>query len=313
MREVQIKDLDSLLQLSRSFSLYNLSNNKLLLKKKIEISQKSFLKKISAFKRNYCFILEDLKLKKIIGSSQILSFSGQQYSHCYLWKKDSSFLELTQVKTKRHQLGGLILEKAYRASPESLGFQIGVGRFLYVKLHAKDFFDFFEASLTSPFQEKNQPFWLETGAKYLKQDYPQALRTYRDNYSFFIKHLPENLKVSISSLSPPAQSCLSLVHPKTLPAYKGLLKKNFYPRRRHHLLDGAIYLENKGFTFLRKIKKYRLKFENKIQGFYFLMGQKTKKGFICSKVQAQKQGQFLKITKTPFFTEGEEIVALSMS
>ena len=314
IREAQTKDIFDLLNLSRAFPLYNLPNNEKILEQKIEISQKSFQKKLKPEDRNYLFVLEDRKIKKVMGSSQILSFSGQNHSHCYLWDKQSDpCLKLIQVKTKRQQLGGLILDKKYRSCPEKLALQIGAGRFLYVKLQIHSFSHFFEVSLTGPFQKKDNPFWSETGAKYLKQDYLQALEAYRDNYTRFIKNFPKNLKIPLSSLSSSAQFCLNRTHPQTLPAYKALLKRAFYYKRRHHILDGAIYLESKNPVFLKNTKAFLLKFEKQVQGSSFLIGQNNSKGFVCAKVKAQQRGQILKTNKNPIFEENKKIMAFAVS
>ena len=314
IREAQTKDLFDLLNLSRAFPLYNLPSNEKILEKKIDVSQKSFQKNLNPEDRNYLFVLEDRKLKKVVGSSQILSFSGQNHSHCYLWEKQSApGLKLIQVKTKRQQLGGLILDKKYRSSPEQLALQIGGGRFLYVKLQIQSFSPFFEVSLTGPFQKKDNPFWSETGARHLKQDYLQALEMYRDNYSLFIKNFPKTFKTPLSSLSSSAQFCLSHTHPQTLPAYKALIKRAFHYKRRHHILDGAIYLESMNPVFLKNTQAFLLKFEKQVQGSSFLIGQNSSKGFVCAKVKAQKRGRILKTNKNPVFEENKKIMAFAIS
>ena len=330
IRPAETKDLFGLLKLSRSFPLYNLPEDKKLLKQKIEESKQSFQKNLSPFKRSYIFILEDLKSKQVIGSSQILSFSTKNRSYCYLLKEDqnSAYLKLISRERKRHQLGGLILNQKYRSLKEQFGLQLGLARFLYIKTHEKDFSKKLEVSLTSLFQKEDNPFWLETGAKYLKKNYFQALKLYRDNPDSFLKKFPKELTIHLSSLSKKARSGLETVHPQTLPAYKGLLKRGFQLSRRHHLLDGGFYLEIKTSTLLKNIKSLEIKIEKPKKESFFLVSKKEAKKpsrnfqknnsqgfsgrFIAVRIKGEEKGRYLKIEKNSFFKEGEKVLNLSL-
>ena len=315
LRPAQEKDLSDLLVLARSFPLYNLPSYKKFLKKKLELSEQSFQKKQAPFERNYIFVLEDLKLKKVIGSCQILSFSHKNRSYCYLLENKQS-LKLVSVKEKRHQLGGLILNPKHHASKEKFGLQLGTIRFLYMKNNDKDFSKTLEVSLTSPFQKKENPFWMETGAKHLKQNYLQALNLYRNAPDSLLKKLPKDFKVDLKSLSEEARLCLQTVHPQTFSAYKGLLKRGFQYNQRHHLLDGGLYLESKTAPLLKKIENLKLKFEKPKKPDFFLIGKtnskQTPEAFLGTRVKGEKKGTLLKIEKQAFFKEGERILSLSL-
>jgi len=331
IRPAEAKDLFDLLKLSRSFPLYNLPEDKKLLKQKLEESGQSFKKNLSPFKRSYIFILEDLKSKQVIGSSQILSFSAKNRSYCYLLKggQNSAYLKLISRERKRHQLGGLILSQKYRGLKEQFGLQLGLARFLYIKTHEKDFSKKIEVSLTSLFQKEDNPFWLETGAKHLKQNYFQALKLYRESPDSFLKKFPKEFTIYLSSLSTKARWGLETVHSQTLPAYKGLLKRGFQMSRRRHLLDGGIYLESKTSTFLKKIKSLEIKIEKPTKESFFLVSKKeTKKPlknfqknnpqhfsgrFIAVRMKGEEKGRYLKIDKNSFFKEGEQVLNLYLS
>ena len=319
IRPAQKKDLADLLKLSCSFPLYNLPKNKKLLKQKLEISEKSFQKKLPLFERNYVFVLEDLKLQQVIGSSQILSFSRKNRSYRYLFKKDPDRLKLVSVQQKRQQIGGLVLNQNHRGSKEKLGLQLSLSRFLYMKKNEADFYKTLEVSLTGPFQKKENPFWQETGAKHLKQDYLQALEFYRRDPSAFLKKLPKELEINLESLSEKARLCLRAVHPQTLKAYQGLLKRGFKPTGCHHLLDGAIYLESKASRLLKKIQKLELSFaklkpeqpNSETKPAYFLIGKAGQNKFLAGKVKGEQKGRILKIEKNSLFKEGETVLSLA--
>ena len=353
IRPAEQKDLSDLLKLSRAFPLYNLPKNKKLLKEKLELSEQSFQKKQASFKRNYLFVLEDLKSKKLIASSQIISFFNKNYSYCYFLEKNknSASLKLFSRESKRQQLGGLILEKSYRKSKEQLGLQISLARFLYIKQNERDFSKKIEVSLTGPFQNKDNPFWMETGAKYVKKNYLQVLEMYRKDPSSFLKKLPKNFEIPIQSLSKKAQLTLEKVHPETWSAYKGLLKRGFKTKSCYHLLDGGIYLESQTKNLVKPIQKLKLQFlkEGKKKNLSFFLisplslerGQEREKEqekgkkrgteeeiknlkttkdskkapspFIALRVRAEKVGKILRLEKKAFLKEGDQVLSLALS
>ena len=302
IRPADFKDIPDLLSLTRFFPLCSLPSNRFQLEKKIQSSKNSFNKKLKPFQRNYIFVLEDKKKSRIVGSSQILSYFGPKRSLCYFLEKKqgSAFLKIKAIKKGRHQIGGLILHPLYRKSKEFLGLQISLARFLYIKSFPQDFSKTIEVSLTAPIQTSNNPFWKETGRPILKKNYSSALTSFQKNRTAFLKAFPKNLKIEIKKLSSQAQKCLNTVHPQTLPAYNGLLKRGFQQSRYYHLLDGGIYLTAKWneLPFLKPSQKLKLKFQNSVKGEGYLIAQQTKKGFICLKQQAKKSGKNLSLKKT---------------
>lgn len=312
IRPAQLKDIPEILSLTRHFPLCSLPSNKAKLKEKIQISQESFCKTLKFSDRNYIFVLEDRKKKQVIGSSQILSYFGAKRSICYHLNKSS--LKIKQVTEGRHQIGGLILNPQYRKSKESLGLQIGMARFLYIKSHPKDFSKIIEVSLTAPIQDKKNPFWRETGAKILNKNYLSALKAFQKNREEFLKSFPKNLKIKLKNLSPKAQLCLNTVHPQTLPVYKGLLKRGFRKTQYYHLLDGGMYLEAnwRRLKFLKQAQSLKVKYQNPVKAEDYFIAQQKKKTFICVKLQAQKQGASLILKKNSLLEEGKPAAALKL-
>ena len=315
IREADFKDREGLLDLAQCFPLCSLPNSKSKLEKKIQISKKSFKQTLPKEDRNYLFVLEDKQEKKIIGSSQILSYFGPNQSLCYfLEEKEGKYhLKLDRIKTGRHQIGGLILHPDYRRSQAALGLQIGLVRFLYIKAFPKEFSSIIEVSLTAPIHKKKNYFWEEIGQKYLKMNYPLALKSFQNSRPQFFSLFPKDLKINLSRLSSKAKSYLEQVHPQTLPVYKGLLKRGFYKTKRYHVLDGGIYLEtpwNK-LSFLKKTKKPFLKKEKGSKDSFFLLSQQTKQGFFCGQIKGTIKNQNLLIKTFPNeFEEGKKALVL---
>ena len=230
IREADFDDREALIGLAKCFPLCSLPKTKPTVEKKIQISKESFKQNLPKEERNYLFVLEDRQEKKVIGSSQILSYFGKNQSLCYFFKKEKgkSYLKLEAVQTGRQQIGGLILHPAYRKSQELLGLQIGIVRFLYIKTFPKAFSSLIEVSLTTPIDTTKNHFWEETGWKYLKKNYPTALKIFQQNRSQFLDLFPKDLKIDLDKLSSKAKKYLTEIHTQTQPVYKGLLKRGFY-------------------------------------------------------------------------------------
>ena len=312
VREIDFKDIPEILKLSKHFPLCSLPSTPSKLEKKIQISKESFSKSLKSSQRNYIFVLEDKKEKRVIGSSQILSYFGPHRSLCYFLEKKSALLKIKKMKAGRHQIGGLILNPKYRKSKELLGLQIGIVRFLYIKNFPKDFSKKIEVSLTAPIQKSNSAFWRETGEIFIKKNYSSARKAFQKNREDFFKSFPKDLKIEIKKLSPQAQACLNTVHPQSLPVYKGLLKRGFYQIPYYHLLDGGIYLEANwtDLPFLKQTQNLKLQYQKVSQPEDYLIAQQTKKTFVCMKLKAQKRGRHLILQKNRLLEEGKKALVL---
>ena len=315
IRSVDFRDREGLLDLRRQFPLCSLPDNKSELDKKIQTSKESFSQSLPKEKRNYIFVLEDKKEKKVIGSSQILSYFGPKRTLCYFLKetKRNPCLQLARIKKGLSQIGGLILHKDYRKSSDFLGLQISAVRFLYIQTFPKEFSPVIEVSLTAPFKGKANHFWTETGSKHLKMSYYSALKNLQKDRVRFLSLFPKNLKIFLNQISPEAKSCMNQVHPQTFPVYKGLLKRGFSKAKRYHIIDGGIYLEApwKTLSFSKKAKKHHLKKEKGLKGSSFLLSQQTEQGFFCARIQGKATKQILQSSSFPKeFEEGEKSLAL---
>lgn len=315
IRSVKLKDRDDLLDLAQYFPLCSLPTDKIKLENKIRASQESFKHIRDKKERNYMFVLEDTQKKKIIGSSQILSYFGINRSLGYLLEKKNgkSYLKLHRLKGQ-NEIGGLILHPDYRKSPALLGLQIGIVRFLYIKIFPNNFSPVVQVSLTAPIYNGKNYFWKETGFKYTKKNYKTALQSLQKNRDHFFSFFPKDLKIDVSQFSPSAKKFLTQVHPQAEPVYRGLSKVGFHKINYHHIIDGCIYMEApwKKLSFLKKAKSCLLKTEKKIQTDSFLLAQQNKKGFFCTQVQGQiKNHSFLMKSIPKEFEKDEKALVLN--
>ena len=318
IRPAGFKDKNDLLALSRLFPLGSLPSHPSQLDKKILISQKSFKQEGSKDKRLYLFVLEDKKRKKIVGSSQILPCFDPRSSLRYSLKQKAggNYLKLKSNQTGRNQIGGLILHPDYRKSKDRLGLQIGLVRFLYIKTFPKEFSSLIEVSLTTPIKNNSNPFWRETGEKYLKMSYQEALDYFRKDRAGFFALFSKNLTIKLSQLSASAKNCMKQIHPQTVPVYKGLLKRGFHPTKHYHVLDGGVYLSAywKKLPFLKRTKEVFFKKSAGIKNSRFFLSQQTEKGFFCAQSPAQIKGSSLLVSHIPKeFEKDKPVLALKLS
>ena len=251
LREANFQDLDSLRKLAGLFPLCSLPEEESQIEEKIKISRDSFRRKRPKEKRNFLFILEDLSLKKAIGSSQILSFYGKEKRPFFLIDRgaEGDFLRLAESAEGRHQLGGLILHPDYRSSPERLGIQLGGIRMLYIGAFPEEFSSILEVSLTAPFERAGgrlKNYFCEEAVKPLiHEDYNSVIQLLRKEGAAFFSRFPKGIKIPLDSLSSKAKEALSGTRRETIPVYKGLLKMGFRETPRRHCADGGMYLEGR--------------------------------------------------------------------
>ena len=312
LRPTDVKDLRGLLRLSRLFPLGSLPQNKARLEQKIQISKKSFKKILPPENRNHLFVMEDLAAKKLIASSQILSRAGKDGALFWIPNQNSSLLRLKSYRKQREEIGGLILDPAYRKNKERLGLQMGLVRFLYMMIYDKEFSPFVEVSLTAPVRGGSNRFWEETGDPIINKSHKQALLLFQKDRRGFFRLFPEGKEISLEGLSAKARQEIGKVGPQTLPVIKGLLKRGFKQTKRFHALDGGPCLSanRKQLPFLKKARLIHLKKGGKAESF-FLIAQASGKGFFCVRAQGSILSQTLLLPKIPKgFNEGEKACAL---
>ena len=140
VRSVKRDDLQQLTDLAKQFNLLNLPGDRKVLAEKIARSESSFAGDLPKDQAEYLFVVEDIEEQMVVGSSLIIAKHGNEtVPHCYfkILKRDHFSKDLGigfihqvlrfQLDTEGPtEIGGLLIDKAYRRRPERLGKQISL-------------------------------------------------------------------------------------------------------------------------------------------------------------------------------------------
>lgn len=207
IRSVRESDLDDLLRLSRLVYFINLPNDREILKRKIDKSMNSFNGNIAdKFKREYIFVIEDTKEQKIIGTSMIIARHGSpEEPHMYLELNEvqkysetihtgfiHKVLRLKFDSDGPTEIGGLVMDPAYRGHAGKLGRQLSFARFLFIKMRRRWFKDRILSELMPPLTESGESIlWENLGRKFTNLSYQDADLLSRKNKEFITSLFPK--------------------------------------------------------------------------------------------------------------------------
>ena len=270
LRSAQISDIHDLFELSQMLPFINLPADKGLLKKKIKISLNSFSNIEREIENNiYIFVLEDLKTKKVIGTSMIHGKHGTEKSPHFFFKvcrerKYSNTIHtgFTHGTLKfgfetdgYSEIGGLILHPDYRNNKNKLGKQLSFVRFLYIALNKENFTDYIHTELMPPLDpEGRSPLWEAIGRRFLNMEYQDADKLSRNNKEFILSLFPQK-SIYITLLPPYARNTIGDVGEETKPVVKMLESIGFQYSEEVDPFDGGPHYRAKT-TEIKPIKEF---------------------------------------------------------
>lgn len=210
LRSVLPKDLKDLHKLSNVMTFINLPADEEMIESKIESSMRSFKNPSSDFYKNYyIFVLENFETGDILGVSMIHAQHGTENEpHFYLSVSQESKFSQTINTGFVHgtlklgldingptEIGGLILDPAYRGNTEKLGKQLSFVRFLFMANHPERFKSMIHSELMPPLDKNgNSPLWEAVGRRFLNMNYHEADVLSRNNKEFILSLFPsENI------------------------------------------------------------------------------------------------------------------------
>jgi len=190
LRPVEASDLGALVSLADQLDSMNLPADRDFLAERIARSERSFAGALSDWREGvYLFVLVDTDVGRCIGTSTILAKQGRSGAP-YFWlavtseERRSSELGRRFVHTKLQlrstedgptEIGGLILDPAYRRHKEKCGKALSTVRFAYISLHPERFEREVIAEMLSPFEETGANLlWDAFGAKFTGLPYREA-------------------------------------------------------------------------------------------------------------------------------------------
>lgn len=206
LRSARLEDLKDLTDLAGQFSLLNLPADKKILTEKIERSAASFAGDLHKEEAEYLFVCEDLETETVVGSSLILAKHGTEDVPHYYFKivKRNRFSEdlgigfihqVLQLKEDTNgptEIGGLLIDRAYRRRPEKLGKQISLVRFLYMGMFRTEFESRVLCELTPPLGDGGRSeFWEALGRRFTGLPYQEADLISQRNKEFISSLFPE--------------------------------------------------------------------------------------------------------------------------
>jgi arginine N-succinyltransferase len=245
IRPSRHSDFDYLHELSTSLSangFLTLPSDEKELKELIELSEKSFVDRPASLERaKYLFSLEDLKSRRVVGCSLIIGRHGTETSpHLFFQiNEEKQTITFMAEETGRTELGGLILDPAYRGRKAKLGKALSLIRFVYVKRNPARFCENLVAELLPRFSpEGKSPFWETLGRRWTSMSYREADLKSRRDKRFFMNMFPRG-PIAITSLSSEAQSAMGQVGPETEPVVKILTSIGFHYLHEIDPFDGG--------------------------------------------------------------------------
>ncbi|WP_374076770.1 arginine N-succinyltransferase [Bdellovibrio bacteriovorus] len=188
--------------------------------------------KLPKHQSEYLFVVEDVEEKCVVGSSLVLAKHGTDevpHSFFKIFKRDhfSQDLGIGFIhQVLRFQLdfdgpteiGGLLVDKAYRRRPEKLGKQISLSRFLYMGLYPEKFENRVLCELTPPLTDEGRSeFWEALGRRFTGLPYQEADLLSQSHKEFIESLFPQD-DIYLCLLDSKARLVLGRVGEATKPA-----------------------------------------------------------------------------------------------
>lgn len=213
-----ISDLSRLATSQSAYGFLNLPDSLEKLSHLIDLSERSFAHACpNKDDCKYLFVLEDHAKNQVVGSSLILARHGTPEMPHVFFRVDETRRTLTLCwdTEGRTELGGLLMDTAYRGHPEKLGKRLSYVRLFYIFKNASFFKEKILAELLPRFsQDGESPFWNSIGVKMTGLTYREADQRSRIDQKFVRSYFPSG-SISLASLSPEAREVMGKPGPQT--------------------------------------------------------------------------------------------------
>jgi arginine N-succinyltransferase len=254
IRGVDPSDEDQLLSVARHLDTVNLPDDRDAIREIIDLSQRSFGGEVKdPKKREYVFVLVDVRAKRVIGTSMIIGQLGrrdapyiyfdvieeQKYSQTLDKHFYHTLLRIGYSFSGPTEIGGLIVLPEYRKAPERLGRIISSVRFLFIAAHRALFRDQILAELLPPLEpDGTSHLWEAIGRHFTGLSYAEADFLSKKNKEFIKSLFPDGV-VYASVLPQAAQGVIGKVGLQTRGVEKLLQRVGFRYARRIDPFDGG--------------------------------------------------------------------------
>jgi len=200
LRPAAAGDLDDLVALARELDSVNLPTDPDFLAERIDVSGRSFDHRIGHWREGiYVFMLEDTAARRCVGTSMVRAKHGTPEAPYYYLQVSTeerrstelgihfvhSRLQLRTSEDGPTEIGGIVLDPAYRRHPEKCGKALSVVRFALISAHPDWFERELVAEMLSRFEAPGQNrLWDAFGARFTGLSYREADRLSAKNARF---------------------------------------------------------------------------------------------------------------------------------
>lgn len=255
LRPAAASDLADLAILAAQLDSVNLPNDPDFLAQQIACSERSFADALPRAECVYQFVLEDQAARRVVGTSLIVAKHGRPGVPFY-WLEVSSEerrspelgkrflhqkLRLRSTEDGPTEVGGLILDPAYRHHPLRCGKALSIVRFSYISAHPDRFEQQLVAEMLSPFVAPGRNLlWDAFGARFTGLSYREADRLSGRTKQFIADLFPRD-PVYATLFPEEVQKSIGMPNESALAAVRILEKIGFHPLNQVDPFDGGPY------------------------------------------------------------------------
>jgi arginine N-succinyltransferase len=255
VRPAQPGDLSDLVALAAQLDSVNLPSDPDFLADRVELSAKSFAREVPDEDAVHLLMLEDTTAGRCVGSSCVIAKTGRPGVPFY-WlevsteERRSPDLDRRFVHTKLRlrstedgptEVGGLILDPAYRRHPQRCGKALSIARFALISAHPERFEQQVIAEMLSPFVDPGRNLlWDAFGARFTGLTYREADRLSARNKQFIADLFPRD-PVYATLFPEDVRNAIGQTHEAALAAVRILEKIGFHPLDQVDPFDGGPY------------------------------------------------------------------------
>lgn len=254
-RPAAAPDLADLVALARQLDSLNLPADPDFLADRIEHSVRSFAHDVPDADAVHLLVLEDTDAGRCVGTSCVVSKTGRPGIPFY-WLEVSSEerrspdlarrfvhtkLRLRSTEDGPTEVGGLILEPAYRRHPQRCGKALSIARFALISAHPERFEPQVIAEMLSPFVAPGRNLlWDAFGARFTGLSYREADRLSARNKQFIADLFPRD-PVYATLFPDEVRDAIGQTHEAARAAARILEKIGFHPLDQVDPFDGGPY------------------------------------------------------------------------
>ena len=256
LRPVATSDLDALLGLAARLDSMNLPSDRAFLDERIAASEKAFAGRIADWRSGvYVFVLEDTETNRCVGTSTVLAKHGTPGSPHY-WLEVSTEerrsvelerrflhrkLKLRSSEDGPTEIGGIILDPAYRGHPRKCGKALSIVRFAYISTHRDHFERDVIAEMLSPFAEPGRNLlWDAFGAHFTGLSFREADHLSARSKQFIADLFPRD-PVYVTLFPKEVQEMIGQLNETARAALHILEKVGFHELNQVDPFDGGPY------------------------------------------------------------------------